>query len=83
VFLYRKYSFLRRVFLRPRLRLHTHTNLRLGFHRRPDSCDCGSLTQGGISRDNASSRFLGKYPVRHVSLGEIVTPRVRYVVLAA
>ncbi|EZA48263.1 hypothetical protein X777_14103, partial [Ooceraea biroi] len=29
------------------------------------------------------SRSLGEYPVRRVSLGEILTPRIRYVVLAA
>ncbi|EZA59691.1 hypothetical protein X777_16576, partial [Ooceraea biroi] len=31
----------------------------------------------------AVSRSLGEYPVRRVSLGEILTPRIRYVVLAA
>jgi len=84
MFPYRKYPFLRRVFLRFRFRFHTHTDLRFGFHRRPDNCDCGSLTQGGISRDESLRlHVFAAYSVRHVSLSEIVTPRVRYVVLAA
>ncbi|EZA47291.1 hypothetical protein X777_16443 [Ooceraea biroi] len=80
-----KYSLLRRSFLR-RLLLHrpqTHTELRLGLHRCPDSRGGGSLFQSRIPRENAFSRSLGEYPIRRVSLSEILTPRIRYVVLAA
>ncbi|EZA50690.1 hypothetical protein X777_11122 [Ooceraea biroi] len=80
-----KYPFLRRSFLRRRLllRLQTHTELRLGLHRCPDSRGGGSLSQSRIPRENVFSRFLGDYPIRRVSLCELLTPRIRYVVLAA
>ncbi|EZA54932.1 hypothetical protein X777_05473 [Ooceraea biroi] len=74
-----KYPFLRRRLLR----FQTHTELRLGLHRCPDSRGGGSLFQSRIPRENAFSGSLGEYPIRRVSLCELLTPRIRYVMLAA
>ncbi|EFN67666.1 hypothetical protein EAG_06103 [Camponotus floridanus] len=58
----------------------THTELRSDFHRCPDSCDDGFLTESRISRTDAIPHFLGEYSIHHVSL--CVPPHVVNVITA-
>ncbi|EGI64133.1 hypothetical protein G5I_07439 [Acromyrmex echinatior] len=59
-----------------------HKNFRFSLHSCPNDCDCGSLFESQITRDNAFPCFFGEYIVSHVSFSEIVAVRIRYVVIA-
>ncbi|KYM95057.1 hypothetical protein ALC62_14303 [Cyphomyrmex costatus] len=61
-------------------RFQAHTDFRLGFHSRPDSCSSSSLSESRIFRGNAFPRLLCEYVVSYVPFREIFTPRISYVV---
>jgi len=75
-------SFFRRLFLRFHFRLHAHADLCFSFHC-PNGCSSYLLFKSRIFRGNAFTCFHNEYPIRHVSLGEIVTPRICNIVFAA